>query len=149
LEKGKGEAEEKRLKEANEWKGLSERYKAELDETSGKLTKFIEREKEGKKANAVFTELSKLGFQPQYREEAFKLLDRGSVNVDEETGRVYGAETVAKEFATKYREYPWFSKQNNPANHSMPRNGNPSTSLDLAKMSTHELIEHHKKKQSR
>lgn len=115
--------EEKRLKEANDWKALADKYKQDAEQRAAELNGFKEKEKEGKKAQQLLSELSRLGFDPQYTQDAFKLLDKSKVMIDEDTGRVYGAEEVAKDFATRYQNFPWFKKQPPAANHSMPAHG--------------------------
>lgn len=136
--------EEKRLKEANDWKSLAENYKTEAEKTKDALNSYIEKEKEGRKNTAILSELSRLGFDPTYTQEAFKLLDKSKVMIDDDTTRVYGADEVAKEFASKYQNFPWFKKAANTANHNGSTNGRPN--FDIKTMSRAELKEHFRKK---
>jgi superfamily II DNA helicase RecQ len=137
--------EEKRLKEANDWKQLAENYKTEAERTKDILNSYQEKEKETKKNTAILTELSRLGFDTTYTQEAFKLLDKSKVMIDEEIGRVYGADEVAKEFADKYQSFPWFKKSTMGVNHNgTVNNGRPN--LDTSSMSRAELKEHFRKK---
>lgn len=144
-ETDKRKKEESVLKEANDWKSLADKYKQEAEQRTSELNGFKEKEKEGKKTHSILSELTRLGFDPQYTQDAFKLLDKSKVMIDDETGRVYGADEAAKEFASKYSNFPWFKKQSPGVNHSMPASGQ-RPNLDLKSMKKDELTKFWKDK---
>ena len=141
----KKKIEETRLREANDYKSLADKYKQEAEEHAEKLKTFAEREKEVKKNTALLTELSKFGFDPQHATEAFKLIDRTRILIDEETNRVFGADEVAKEAATKFQGYPWFNKKQIGVNHAGSTNNKPT--LDVKTMSSAEIRKYYLEKQ--
>lgn len=142
------EKEEKVLRESSSHKELADRYREDAEKLKNQLNEFKTRETEGKKKRAVFQELTKLGFDAKYSEEAFRLIDHSKVIVEEDTGSVLGATDIAKDFASKYAEFPYFRKRSSSgANHSSS-SPTPGQLLDVRGMSKKEIAEYYERKRN-
>jgi hypothetical protein len=119
------------------------RKERELREAKEKEYKDLsKRVQEQTKAQAMQSELSKLGIDPKYSDKALKLVDLSDLHIDEMNNEVVGARDAAQRFR---EEYDVFFRQSGPkASHDAPKEGGSSASKPLDKMSVDELREYHK-----
>jgi hypothetical protein len=89
------EAEEKRLKDAGDYKTLSEQLAAEKADREKSDKENKEKLAKGAKLSKVQEELGKQGLDPKAVAHALKLVDLEQVKYDESTGVVIGADAVA------------------------------------------------------
>lgn len=95
--------EEAALKEKEDWKTLFEQKAKEVETLTGTI-QLTEKEKlEGVKKTELKKELTKLGINPVFVDQATKLADLDSVKIDKETGVVYGADVVAKTLSEEWK----------------------------------------------
>lgn len=96
LEAEQKAAEERALKEKEDYKTLYEKTKAENERLTGSLESAEQQKLNAKKESELKRELAKLGVKPSYAEKAVKLANLDFVKVDNDSGVIYGAEVVAK-----------------------------------------------------
>ena len=129
----------------NNWKAIAEGLKKDLEVERTEKQQLKTAKVETKKNTAILNELTKLGFDTKFTEEAFKLIDKNKVIVDDESEYILGASDVAKEFASKYSTLGFFGKKTLQANHSSSNGKAPS--LDVKSMSKAEVREYFLNKQ--
>jgi predicted RNase H-like nuclease (RuvC/YqgF family) len=129
----------------NNWKAIAEGLKKDLEAKSAEAQQFKLAKVETKKNTAILNELNKLGFDTKFTEEAFKLIDKNKVIVDDESEYILGASDVAKEFATKYSTLGFFGKKQIQANHSSSKGNAPS--LDVQSMTKEQVRQYYLNKQ--
>ena len=113
---------EEKMKADNNWKAIAEEKEKEAIAWKEKHIKQESFIKNQVKETAVRKELTKLGIDSKFMDKTVKLVDLDSINYDEETGVVVGADIQAKKLHEEFT--PLFGKKNEKVDHGAP-NGTP------------------------
>lgn len=102
LEDEKKQIEEQRLLEQNKWKEIAEMRESDLKVTQQKFQELQTKIVQAKKESALKSELRKRGCLDKYIDKTLGFAKMDAIKIDDETGVVYGAETVAEQIQTEY-----------------------------------------------
>jgi|DEB0MinimDraft_6_1074348.scaffolds.fasta_scaffold03835_4 type IV secretory pathway VirB4 component len=123
------EGEEKALKEKEDYKALYEQQKQRVEELTGVVDKAKTERVTATKTVELKKELQKLGLKPEYVEKAVQLAQLDTVQIDKETGTIYGADLVAK---TLSEEWPvLFGAETDNVTQNAPQVARPTGALTL------------------
>lgn len=136
------ELENEKALSANNYKELYEKQKTTIEEL-----KSADKAKEAKltnahKRDAVSKALLKYNLNEKHLDTAMKLVDSSKLHVDPDTGTVFGAEELAKNFYEENKDLGYFKKSNFNPNHRAPDGKKINEMPNLAKMSQAEKIQY-------
>ena len=134
------EKERAGLEAKEEYKKLYELEKQKVGEHEQVLAEMRVKQQTAEINSKLRDELTRLGCKPESIQDAFKLIDRSTVNVDPETGLILGAEDAAKMFQEKYSQYGFFSRASVGVSQTAP-NTKPVTDKSVGEMTTKEKLE--------
>jgi hypothetical protein len=120
---------EQQLKEQNDFKGLYEGAKSELDAAKLTLSEIKQGEVQRTKKKALSKELKSLGLPDDYLETVIETAKLDDIKIDADTATIYGAEVVAKKLEEKFG--PLFGTDSPKAAHGAPKGDTSTGKLTL------------------
>lgn len=132
------------LQKQNQYKELYENAIKKQQELSAQLKNQTDTITSSKKKEELTKHLFKLGLDDKYLDDALKLSDLNSIQVDPETFVVVGADDLAKSLKEKYKDVGFFKKPGLVSNHNgaSPMPTTRTGTLDVSKMTQAEKIEY-------
>lgn len=132
------------LQKQNQYKELYENAIKKQQELSAQLKNQTDTITSSKKKEELTKHLFKLGLDDKYLDDALKLSDLNSIQVDPETFVVVGADDLAKSLKEKYKDVGFFKKSGLVSNHNgaSPMPTTRTGTLDVSKMTQAEKIEY-------
>ena len=141
LEAQMSEEQSRKLESKQKYETLYQQEKERRAAVENQLGALRQAEVDRTKQTAVRSELMKLGLNPKHEATAFRLMDTSDVFIDEDSGRVLGAEDVARKFKEDFHDLGLFAQKTPGVSQPAPSAKQVTTSVPSGGLSKEEVIQ--------